>query len=133
MPERSHRTGTILALDAIENSQSHAFSEPQVRDSAKIKQEIFLRLIAEHDGRSFASAGKHAIAEFTNAVEAVRCAVDIQLAMLGENKRLPLEHRVLLRIGLHVGDVREENGALHGDGVDTAVGLEELAVPGGIC
>ncbi|MDH3747354.1 MAG: hypothetical protein OER97_04040, partial [Gammaproteobacteria bacterium] len=133
MSERSRRIGTFLALGASDHSGSRASSEPQVEEASRIKEEIFLRLIDEHDGHCFYSEGNHSIAEFANAVEAIHCAVEVQQAMLGENKRLPLEKRVFLRIGLHVGHVTSDNGDLYGDGIDTALGLEELAVPGGIC
>jgi len=133
LSDRSRRIGTFLALGASDHSGSRASSEPQVEEASRIKQEIFLRLVDDHDGHCVPSHGSHAIAEFSNAVEAIHCAVEIQQAMLVENKRLPLEKRVLLRIGLHVGHVTDENGDLYGDGIDTAIGLEELAVPGGIC
>lgn len=122
-----------MVLDANDHSQSQASGEPKATDVAEIKREIILSLITEHGGRYFDSVDNNMIAEFANVVEAVRCAVEIQQAMLSENKRLPLERRVLLRIGLHVGSVREENGDLYGGGVDTAGGLKELAVRGGIC
>jgi TolB-like protein/tetratricopeptide (TPR) repeat protein len=122
-----------LALDASDHNQSQASAESDAGNASEIKQEIVLRLIDKHDGRCISPVGDSTLAEFTNAVEAIHCAVEIQQAMLGENKRLPLEQRVLLRIGLHIGNVVEENGSLHGDGIDTAIGLEELAVPGGIC
>jgi TolB-like protein/tetratricopeptide (TPR) repeat protein len=122
-----------LALDASDHNQSQASAESDAGKASEIKQEIVLRLIDKHDGRCISPVGDSTLAEFTNAVEAIHCAVEIQQAMLGENKRLPLEQRVLLRIGLHIGNVVEENGSLHGDGIDTAIGLEELAVPGGIC
>ncbi len=133
MPEKIHRTGTILVLDASDSGRSDATDGSSSEASPKVQPDIFLKLIAEHGGHCFSSAGHNAVAEFPSAVEAVRCAVDIQQAMLNENKRLPIERRLLLKIGLHIGDVTEENGYLFGDGVDTAVGLEELAVPGGIC
>jgi TolB-like protein/tetratricopeptide (TPR) repeat protein len=122
-----------LALDASDHNQSQASAESDAGKASEIKQEIVLRLIDKHDGRCISPVGDSTLAEFTNAVEAIHCAVEIQQAMLGENKRLPLEQRVLLRIGLHIGNVVEENGNLLGDGIDTAIGLEELAVPGGIC
>ncbi len=133
MSQRSRRTAAILVLDASANRQSQKTADGRAEDAAEIKREIFLHLIAEHHGRCFPSHDDATIAEFRNAVEAVRCAVEIQQAMLSENKRLPLAERVLLRIGVHIGEVTEENDQIHGDGVDTAVGLEELAVPGGIC
>ncbi len=133
MSERSRRIGTFLALDASDHNQSRASDELDAGKALEIKQEVFLRLIDKHEGRLLPSVGNSTFAEFSSAVEAVRCAVEIQQAMLSENKRLPLEQRVLLRIGLCVGDVVEENGDLHGEGIDTAKGLAELAVPGGIC
>jgi len=131
--DRSYRTATIMVLDTSDHGQSQASGEPEAPDVAEIRRDIILSLITEHGGRGFDSVGNNTIAEFTSVVEAVRCAVEIQQAMLGENKRLPLEQRVLLRIGLHVGSAREENGNLYGGGVDTASGLKELAVRGGIC
>jgi TolB-like protein/tetratricopeptide (TPR) repeat protein len=122
-----------LALDTNDHAQSQTSSEPQASEAGEIKRETFLRLIAEHHGRCFYATGNNAIAEFGNAVEGVRCAVKIQQAMLSANERLPLKQRVLLRIGLDVGEIREDSGNLRGHGVDTAVGLKELAVPGGIC
>ena len=133
MSQRNHRTATILALAPSGNRQSRPDGEGPADDPSELKRKIFLRLIAEHGGSCFALAGLDTTAEFSNAVEAIRCAVEIQQAMLVENKRLPLEERLLLRIGLHIGDVREEEGRYRGEGVDTAVGLEEFAVPGGIC
>ena len=133
MSQRNHRTATILALAPSGNRQSRPDGEGPADDPSELKRKIFLRLIAEHGGSCFALAGLDTTAEFSNAVEAIRCAVEIQQAMLVENKRLPLEERLLLRIGLHIGDVREEESRYRGEGVDTAVGLEELALPGGIC
>ncbi|NNF51205.1 MAG: tetratricopeptide repeat protein [Gammaproteobacteria bacterium] len=133
MSEKIHRTGTVLVLDSSDHSPPSDPDDVSAEDALKGKQHIFLNLISQHGGVCFSAAGHNAVAEFPSAVEAVRCAVDIQQAMLGENKRLPLDQRELLRIGLHIGDLVEENGYLFGDAVDTAGGLEELAVPGGIC
>jgi TolB-like protein/Tfp pilus assembly protein PilF len=97
------------------------------------ERETFVGLIKEHGGRSFNTAGDSQFAQFDNAIDAIHCAVEIQQTLLSENERLPLEQRALLRIGLHIGEVREKNGRLSGDGCNIARGLEALAVPGGIC
>ena len=102
----------MLVLDASDNGKPQVSGDSPAPDPGKEKRDIFLRLIAEHGGHCFSSAGHNAVAEFPSAVEAVRCSVDIQQAMIVENKRLPLEKRLLLRIGLHTGDVTEENGYL---------------------
>jgi TolB-like protein/tetratricopeptide (TPR) repeat protein len=113
-------------------------ADPRLSSTTDVLQdeqsfELCQRLIDEHDGRCVSTIGKSLIAEFTNAVSAVHCAVAIQQAMLARNDPLPLDKRVLLRIGLSVGDITEEDGHLFGIGVDAAIGLRALAVAGGIC
>ncbi|MBT8085274.1 MAG: tetratricopeptide repeat protein [Woeseia sp.] len=127
MAEISHRIATVLAVQAV------GHGEPVAEANLEFKRQSFLDLIEEHGGRSFNPSGNHEIVEFASPVDAIHCAVEIQQAMLAENKRVPLEKRVLLRMGLHIGDVRETNSKLLGECVETAIGLEALAVPGGIC
>jgi len=77
--------------------------------------------------------GDALLAEFQSAVEAVRAAVEIQRELTVRNAALPEPRRMRLRIGLNLGDVIEQDGALYGDGVNIAARLEALARPGGIC
>ena len=133
MSESRRRIATLLATDLSVHGREAAAAEPNGEDAPDAGQEILLRLIQDHGGRFFNTAGNSRIAEFSNAIDAVHCAVAIQQAMLGENDPLDPDERVLLRIGMSVGDVTEENDKLRGDGVDVAVGLQALAVPGGIC
>ena len=67
-------------------------------------------------------------------VDAVRCAVEVQTAMIERNAGVPPEKRIEFRVGVHLGDVVEESdGDLMGDGVNIAARLEAAAEPGGIC
>jgi adenylate cyclase len=78
--------------------------------------------------------GDGAIVEFRSVVEAVRCALEIQNAMVERNAGVPAERRIEFRIGVHLGDVVEEaDGDLMGDGVNIAARLEGVAEPGAIC
>ena len=72
------------------------------------------------------------MAQFASAVNAVRCAQDIQHAIAQANESACVDRRMSLRIGINLGDVIEENGALFGDGVNVAARLQSLAEPGGI-
>jgi adenylate cyclase len=76
--------------------------------------------------------GDSLMAQFPSAVNAVHCAQAIQQAIAKENEPLAPERRMSLRIGVNLGDVIEENGALFGDGVNVAARLQALAEPGGI-
>ncbi|MBU2677467.1 MAG: hypothetical protein KJP16_10305, partial [Gammaproteobacteria bacterium] len=125
-----------MALRADGDDVSIGSDEPKSERSLGFAQETCASLIEEHGGRCLARSGDSPFArfaQFDNAIDAIHCAVEIQQTLLGENKRLPLEQRTLLRMGMHIGEVREVNGRLSGDGCNIAVGLEALAVPGGIC
>jgi adenylate cyclase len=77
--------------------------------------------------------GDGALVEFRSVVDAVRCAVEIQNAMVERNAGVPEDRRIEFRIGIHLGDVVESDGDLMGDGVNIAARLEGVAMPGAIC
>ena len=85
-------------------------------------------------GRVVKRTGDGALVEFRSVVDAVRCAVEVQNAMVERNAGLPPDRRIEFRIGIHLGDVVEESdGDLMGDGVNIAARLEGVAAPGTIC
>ena len=90
-------------------------------------------IIAVAGGRIFNTAGDAILAEFASAVEAVRCAIDIQESLRTRNLAYPDSRQMSYRIGLGIGDVVEREGDLLGDGVNIAARLEGLAEVGGIC
>src|SRR5262249_33209548 len=74
------------------------------------------------------------LVEFRSVVDAVRCAIEVQNAMVERNAGLPPERRIEFRIGIHLGDVVEESdGDLMGEGMNIAARLEGVAEPGAIC
>lgn len=97
------------------------------------RRELIDPAIAEHSGRIVKTTGDGFLAEFASAVDAVRCAVDIQRGMAERNKTVAEDRQLVFRIGLNLGDVIVQNGDLYGDGVNIAARLEALAEPGGIC
>ncbi len=92
------------------------------------------RFVSQQGGRVFNTAGDAMLAEFDSAVNAVRCAIDVQDAINSIAVVEPFENRLQLRIGIAIGDVVvTDNGDLLGDGVNIASRLESLAEPGGVC
>ncbi len=77
--------------------------------------------------------GDGLLAEFGSVVDAVQCAVDIQHGMAERNAGLPEDHRIDVRIGVNLGEVIVEGTDRHGEGVNIAARLEQLADPGGVC
>ena len=88
--------------------------------------------IAEHIGRTVKTTGDGLLVEFPSAVDAVRCAVEVQRGMAERNASLPVDQRIEFRIGINLGDVIVEDDDIYGDGVNVAARLEGLAEPGGV-
>jgi TolB-like protein/class 3 adenylate cyclase len=99
-----------------------------------LRSDLIDPAIATHHGRTVKRTGDGSIIEFRSVVDAVRCAIEVQSGMVDRNAGLPPERRIEFRIGIHLGDVVEEDdGDLMGDAVNVAARLEGIAEPGGIC
>src|SRR5262245_22295685 len=94
------------------------------------RREIIEPTISEHHGRLVKYTGDGFLAMFDSPVEAVRCGIVIQQAMVGRNAALPRERWILYRIGVHLGDVIVEADDIYGEGVNIAARLEGIARPG---
>src|SRR3954463_1930311 len=90
-------------------------------------------LIARHGGRIVKTTGDGLLLEFASVVDAVECAVAVQAVMAERNSDVPLDRRMLFRIGINLGDILIEGDDILGDGVNVAARLEGIAEPGGIC
>ena len=97
------------------------------------RREFLEPKVADHRGRIVKRTGDGILIEFASAVDAARCAVEIQQGMIKRNASVPQNRRIEFRIGIHVGDVIIEDGDIFGDGVNIAARLEGIAQPGGIC
>ncbi|XLS12727.1 adenylate/guanylate cyclase domain-containing protein [Bradyrhizobium sp. RDM4] len=89
--------------------------------------------IEEHRGRIVKTTGDGVLVEFASAVDAVRCAIEIQRGMASGNVDVPDGKRIEFRIGIHVGDIIIDDDDIFGEGVNIAARLEGIAEPGGIC
>ena len=99
-----------------------------------LRSDLIVPAIAVHNGRIVKRTGRRHIVEFRSAVDAVRCAIEVQNAMVDRNSGVPEDRQIVFRIGIHVGDVVEESdGDLMGDGANIAARLEGIALPGAIC
>ena len=129
------KLAAILAVDVVGFSKLAGADEDRTLARLRaLRSDLFDPTIAVHNGRVVKRTGDGALVEFRSAVDAVRCAIEVQTGMIERNAGLPRERRIDLRIGIHVGDVVEESdGDLMGDGVNIAARLEGVAQPGAIC
>jgi TolB-like protein len=127
------RLAAILAADVVGYSRLMATDEPGTLAALKARRRNVLDpLAARHQGRIFKTAGDGVLVEFASAVNAVQCAVELQQSMAEANNEIPEDRRIVLRIGINLGDVMVEGGDLYGDCVNIAARLEALADPGDI-
>src|SRR5271166_1314000 len=134
MPEM-RKLAAILAADVVGFSRLAGADEDRTLARLRtLRSDLIDPTIAVHHGRVVKRTGDGALVEFRSVVDAVRCAIEIQHAMVERNAGVPAERRIEFRIGIHLGDVVEESdGDLMGDGVNIAARLEGIAAPGAIC
>lgn len=127
------KLATILSADVAEYNRLMAEDEEQTLRTFQTYRKIFESIVAGHRGRIFNTAGDAILVEFQSAVEAVRCATEIQSALRICNDQLTPNRRVRFRIGVNLGDVLLHEQDLLGDGVNVAARLQSAAEPGGVC
>ena len=128
------RLAAILTADVV--GYSHFMEVDEEGTLARLKslrEELFDPKVAEYHGRIVKIIGDGVLVEFASAVDAMRCAVEVQHDLTERNSATPENHRLELRVGINVGDIIIEGEDIYGDGVNVAARLEGLAEPGGVC
>ena len=128
-----HRLAAILAADVV--GYSRLMAEDEADTLLRLKRhlsELIEPTIAAHHGRLFKMTGDGLLVQFASAIDALRCAVAWQIAMMDRDSDLSTDRRVQFRIGINLGDVIIDDADVLGDGVNVAARLEALAEPGGI-
>jgi adenylate cyclase len=131
----TRKIAAILAADIVGFSRMASADEDRTLSRLRmLRADVIDPTIASQNGRVFKRTGDGALVEFRSVVEAVRCAISVQNAMIERNVGTPAHQRIEFRIGIHLGDVVEESdGDLMGDRVNIAARLEGVAAPGAIC
>src|SRR6187399_1770188 len=129
------KLAAILAADVVGFSRLTGADEDRTLARLRaLRSDLIDPTIAVHSGRVVKRTGDGALVEFRSVVDAVRCAIEVQNAMVERNAGLPPDRKIEFRIGIHLGDVVEErDGDLMGAGVNIAARLEGVAAPGTIC
>lgn len=128
------RLAAILAADVVGYSRLMAADEEGTHSRLlTCRREVIEPKIREHRGRIVKHTGDGALVEFGSAIDAVRCALDVQQVMVARNAAVPQSRRIELRMGVNLGDIIVAPEDIYGHAVNLAARLESLAAPGGIC
>jgi adenylate cyclase len=128
------RLAAILAADVAGYSRLMGAAEETTLAQLKaVRKTLVDPKIGEHRGRIVKTTGDGMLVEFASAVDAARCAVEVQRDLATQNAGVPRDVRIEFRIGIHVGDIIIDDNDIFGDGVNIAARLEGIAEPGGIC
>jgi adenylate cyclase len=131
----ARKIAAILVSDVVGYSRLAGADEDRTLARLRaLRSDLIDPTISVHHGRIVKRTGDGSVIEFRSVVDAVRCALEVQHAMVERNVGVTLDKRILFRIGIHLGDVVEESdGDLMGDGVNIAARIESIAEPGAIC
>ena len=128
------RLAAILVADVVGYSRLMESDEAATLSALRERRKMILEpVVKAHGGRVVKVMGDGVLVEFASAVNSVKAAIELQSQFANANEILPENSRILLRIGINLGDVVGEGGDIYGDGVNIAARLETLAEPGGIC
>jgi class 3 adenylate cyclase len=126
------KLAAIMFTDMVGYSALAQKNESMAIDMLEEHRGLLRPLFPKYGGREIETVGDAFFVEFGSAVEAVRCAVDMQHVLYERNKAYPPDRHIKIRIGIHLGDVIQKGNHVLGDGVNIAARLEPLAPPEGI-
>ena len=123
----------IMLTDMVGYSRGMELDEAGAYRKLQTHNEVVRRFLVAHRGREIKTIGDAFLVLFVSAQDSVDCALSVQRAFAEYNTTREGDDRILIRIGLHLGDVIVTKDDVFGDGVNVAARIEPLAEPGGIC
>ena len=131
--QEHRRLTTIMFTDMVGYSAASQRNEALALELLQEHRTLLRAVFVKHGGREIEAIGDGFFVEFPSALAGARCAVEIQRSLRERNATAPQERTILVRVGLHLGDVVVRDKHVHGDGVNITARIQPLAAPGGIC
>jgi len=132
-PSPQRHLAAIMFTDVVGYSAIAQRDDALALELLEEHRGILRPLFARFDGREIKTIGDAFMVEFTSALSAANCALEIQRALAKRNHDVATDRQIEARIGIHIGDVMHRDGDVYGDGVNIASRIQPLAAPGGIC
>jgi class 3 adenylate cyclase/KaiC/GvpD/RAD55 family RecA-like ATPase len=132
-PTTERRLAAIMFTDIVGYTSMSQKNERFALDLLDEQRKLIRPIFSKHNGREIEAIGDAFLVEFASALEAVTCAREIQISLHELNLQRPMERSILLRIGIHLGDIVHMDNNVYGDSVNVASRIEPLSEPGGVC
>ena len=132
-PREERKLAAIMLTDLVGFTSMAQSNEALAMEILAEHKQMVRPILQRYGGREIKTMGDAFLVEFPNALDAVRCAVEVQEENRKVNSGRTPERRAMIRIGIHVGDVIHNKGDIFGDAVNIASRIEPLANPGGVC
>ncbi|WP_316184283.1 MULTISPECIES: adenylate/guanylate cyclase domain-containing protein [unclassified Bradyrhizobium] len=126
------RLAAILCADVAGYSRMMGIDEDGTHAAFKAHRGAIHPIILNHAGRIVKHTGDGFLLEFANAASAIQFGIEMQSLMAERNADLPSDRNMRFRLGIHQGEFTVDDGEAFGDGINVAVNLESIAVPGGV-
>ena len=133
MSQEERRLAAIVFTDMVGFAALTQRNESQSLQLLEKHNRLVRPIFAKHGGTEVKTIGDSFLIEFGSALDAIRCAVEIQTSLHEYNASTPDEWKITLRVGIHLGDVVHKGGDLFGDAVNISSRIEPLAEAGGVC
>src|SRR2546422_3506004 len=133
LTQGERRLAAIMFTDMVDYTAMSEKDEALALTLLEEHRQLLHPVFARHGGREVKTIGDGFLVEFPSALEAVRCALEIQQLMSKRNQSVPSERKILLKVAVQLGDFENRDGVIYGDAVNVASRIQPLAEPGGIC
>src|SRR5438094_8218121 len=133
LSQGERRLAAIMFTDMVDYTTMSEKNETLALALLEEHRQLLRPVFARHGGREVKTIGDGFLVEFPSALEAVRCALEIQQLMYKRNQDVPSERKILLRVAVHLGNVEHRDADVYGDAVNIASRIQSLTDPGGIC
>src|SRR5712691_7909955 len=133
MSKGERKLAAIMFTNIVDYTTMSEKNEALALTLLEEHRQILRPVFARHGGREVKTIGDGFLVEFPSALEAVKCALEIQQLLGKRNESVPSERKIALRVAVHLGDVEHRDGDVYGDAVNIASRIQSLADPGGIC
>ncbi|MBN2440897.1 MAG: adenylate/guanylate cyclase domain-containing protein [Spirochaetales bacterium] len=131
--ERKSKLSAIMFTDILGYSRIMEGNEHDALSLLDTHNQIIFPLVEEFNGKIVKTIGDAMLIDFSSALDAANCAVNVQKALANHNLQVEKPKKIFVRIGIHIGDVWYTDTDIFGDSVTIAAGLQLLSLPGGIC